>query len=274
MKNFFKLYNGIDEYYDINRRLNMPWWSNAYLCFAKIIFKSAGKVFLNHIPQKLTLIDMHVHTKYSYCSFSDIRKLIIKANDINLDGICIMDHHTIEGYKRALDVLDELKSKDLVSKNFLLVPGIEISSKEGHIGALFCTEDIKFKEYSANDTIKMIKDMGGISTAVHPCHTSGLGEVTFRAEMDAIEVFSGSILREETYRDNLYVSNLEKFENTAKIAGSDSHFLETVGMCVTAFPEKCLNIDDVKKQITEQKTIPFDTYFYSKLRANLKIFYR
>ncbi|MCR6545928.1 PHP domain-containing protein [Dehalobacterium formicoaceticum] len=63
--------------------------------------------------------DMHIHTKASDGTF-DIQEIIRLAQEVNLDGIAITDHDTVEGLDRAVEVGQKL--------NFPIIPGIELST--------------------------------------------------------------------------------------------------------------------------------------------------
>lgn len=97
-----------------------------------------------------------MHTQYSYDGLITPKELVYYAKKRGLDGVAITDHDTIEG---ALKIARET--------NFLIVPGIEISSSDGHIVGLNVSEAIQ-KGLSASETVDRIHDAGGIAIACHP----------------------------------------------------------------------------------------------------------
>ncbi|MFH0868017.1 MAG: PHP domain-containing protein [Candidatus Woesearchaeota archaeon] len=70
-------------------------------------------------------VDMHLHSEYSADSNSKIDGIIEKAKSLGI-GVAITDHNCIEGSLKAIDN----------EKNVLVIPGIEVCSKEG-IDVLF-----------------------------------------------------------------------------------------------------------------------------------------
>jgi len=78
-------------------------------------------------------LDLHIHSQYSEDASGtplEIAKVLKKKG---LNGMAITDHNTIEGGLSALKA---------ASKDFVVIPGIEISTKDGHIIALNVRETI------------------------------------------------------------------------------------------------------------------------------------
>lgn len=97
--------------------------------------------------------DLHIHSFYSFNDGVNSPKDIIKqAIKVGLDSIAITDHDTMNGFFKAKNYAKKL--------DFDLVPGIEISSREGHILGIFIEEEIP-KNISAKETIEMIHTQGG-----------------------------------------------------------------------------------------------------------------
>lgn len=262
MSKLFRLYNNIEEYYDINRRLNKPTWAKNYNSFvnfvAGIILKDISKELKGQIS-----IDTHVHTNYSHCCFDTLERILIEANKIGLSGICIMDHHTLFGYKKALKIRESLIEQNKIREDFLIIPGIEYGTKDGHVGAMFVDEDIKFQKYSAKEAVDIIHDIGGIAVAVHPYRKkTGVKDLVFELAFDAIEAYSGSIAHREYAAKNLEAAYSKNAENMAKLGSSDSHFHTTLGTCYTVFPENTKTLEDVKNAITGKKTIAKESSNY------------
>ena len=91
-------------------------------------------------------IDLHVHTTYSYDSLITPKELIFYAKRCGLDGVAVTDHDRING---ALKIAKET--------DFLIVPGIEISSLNGHIIGLNVDELVP-PELSVDETLDRIHE--------------------------------------------------------------------------------------------------------------------
>ena len=162
-------------------------------------------------------IDLHLHTWYSRDGI-DPPELVLKAAATrHLYAIAITDHNTIRGQKRA----KEYNSKVVV------IPGIEIDAKEGHIIGLGISTEIK-PWLTAVETIELIKDKGGIALLPHPFDyiRRGVGGMANWLPADAIEVYNSKI---NTPFANTAAGRLVKSKNCPFTAGSDAHLAEDVG---------------------------------------------
>jgi predicted metal-dependent phosphoesterase TrpH len=169
----------------------------------------------------LTLkIDLHVHTTYSHDSVITPKDLIFYAKKRGLDGVAVTDHDRIDG---ALKIAKET--------DFLIVPGIEISSLNGHIIGLNVDELVPAK-LSVDETLDRIHDAGGIAVACHPVtffKESLKGHISSR--FDAVEVINSSSFpfNYSVRRSGEIASRL----GIARVAGSDAHYGPEIGYAYT-----------------------------------------
>ena len=258
---FFKLYHNVEEYYDIERRINKPKWTQRATNFVNFFMG----LFLKDISEELKnvcAVDMHVHTAYSHCCFDPIEKTLIEAGKRGLSGICIMDHHTTEGYKKALEIKPKLVEEGLLPTDFILIPGIEYSTSEGHVGGLFCEKDIYFKKYTAKEAVDQIHKMGGLAICVHPYRKkTGIKDISKTLPFDAVEEEAGSIFKKKYAKLN---KEITKDFDYSKFGSSDAHFYSFLGSCYTVFPEGTKTLEDIKEAILNKKTI-------AKESQNIKI---
>lgn len=160
------------------------------------------------------IIDLHVHTCYSFDSYLKPKKLIKTAIKKGFDAVAILDHNTIKGALAAI--------KQNPDKKFKIIPGCEISTEIGEIGALFIS--MKPKSKNSIELIEEIKDLGGISVLTHPFRGHSIDQEIIN-KIDSIEVFNshtGNIL-------NLKAFNLAKKFNKPFTAGSDAHLAVEIG---------------------------------------------
>ncbi|MEM7309598.1 MAG: PHP domain-containing protein [Planctomycetota bacterium] len=103
--------------------------------------------------------DLHMHTEWSDGEpLDDVLECAVEAR---LDVIAITDHDEIDG---ALEARRRVHERRL---RIAVVPGIEVSSRDGHIGGLFVTRKIP-AGLSAEETVQRIHAAGGIAVAHHP----------------------------------------------------------------------------------------------------------
>ena len=132
--------------------------------------------------------DLHMHTHYS--DGDKLENVLEAASRARLDAIAITDHDEIEGAIEARRIVHERKLR------FAVIPGVEVSSADGHIGALFVTKVIP-DELPAAETVRLIHEAGGLAVAHHPFAPKliekllrvklGCGELVHSVPFDAIE---------------------------------------------------------------------------------------
>ena len=104
--------------------------------------------------------DLHMHTTESD-GWPSPYELVDYARATRLNVIAVTDHDTIEGALRAADYVAGSSSR------LDVVVGEEVSSRDGHIVALFIERRIR-PGMSAAATVHAIHDQGGLAVAVHP----------------------------------------------------------------------------------------------------------
>ena len=188
-------------------------------------------------------IDMHVHTCYSVDSLITPQELVFYAKQRGLNGVAITDHDRLDS---ALKIAAET--------NFLIIPGIEISSSDGHIVGLNVRESILAK-LSASETVDRIHDAGGIAVACHPggLFKGSLGRRT-NSSFDAVEVINSSAIpfSYSVKQSTKIASRLGK----PRLAGSDAHYGPEIGCAYTVVNAEP-HANDVVKAISKGLCQPF-----------------
>ncbi|ADP77783.1 PHP domain protein [Methanothermus fervidus DSM 2088] len=201
-------------------------------------------------------LDPHIHTLYSGDSKNIPDDIVKIAKKRGLDAIAITDHNTIKGY----EVIAKRNIEDI-----LIIPGIEISTREGHIVALGITEEIE-KYLSAEETLERIRDLGGVAIAPHPFDKlrDSLGSTVKNLNFDAIEVLNGRCVS----IGNLRAKKFAKKRNIPEIGASDAHFPEEIGACITIVDTHS-GIDDILDAIQKGKTSAKANSSYHKRLYNV-----
>jgi predicted metal-dependent phosphoesterase TrpH len=189
-------------------------------------------------------LDLHIHSQYSEDATGSPKDIIKILQKKGLQGMAITDHNTVEGGLRALKVKP---------KEFIVIPGVEISTKDGHMLALNVTENIK-KHLTAEETVEKIIDTGGLPVVPHLFRNmSGIKKEELKniqTKISAIEVFNSCSLPQT----NLKTSKIAKEYDLGGTGGSDAHDLIYAGYAYTTVDTADMNIDSILSEINKKKT--------------------
>lgn len=197
--------------------------------------------------------DTHVHTKYSGLhrmgvlrfpeSVSEPKDVIERARSAGMDVVCITDHNSIAGARKA-----KALGKDL--HGIEVVMGEEVSTADGEVIGLFLEEEIPAK-LSAVETIERIRSQDGLVIAPHPfsLHCPCLGEQINILDVDGIEVLNGGHIDNYANPAAERAAECGKF---ARMGGSDSHYLKTIGLTYTNFSGS--TAEELRKDILAKRT--------------------
>ena len=189
-------------------------------------------------------LDLHIHSKYSEDAIGSPKEIIKNVKKKKLDGIAITDHNTVKG---------GLKAVKNAPKDFIVIPGIEISTKDGHIIALNVKEDIK-RSLTVEETVEQIIDKGGTPIVPHLYRTmSGIKEEKLKKilpKISSIEVFNSCSVQKSNYKS----ANTAKKYNLGGTGGTDSHMPKYCGLAYTTFNTEDTSIDNLISEIEKKKT--------------------
>ena len=189
-------------------------------------------------------IDIHVHSSHSNDGSVPPKEILKHAKKIGLGGIAITDHNEIKG---SLALWKEYKD----AKDFAVLPGLEVSTSEGHVLALGVTEPVS-RDLSPRETIEKITELGGLAIAPHPYRFwSGLGEETVRKSgFEVLEVANSRSLKKENRRAKILAEELKCGET----GGSDCHSLIHLGRTWTELDNPSFDMDDILEDIRKGNT--------------------
>jgi predicted metal-dependent phosphoesterase TrpH len=187
-------------------------------------------------------LDLHNHTRYSPDSRVAPADLVRVARKAGLDGVAITDHNAVGGIREA---------EEAAGTEFVVIPGLEISTKSGHVLAYGIREVVP-RDLSVAETVRRIEAIGGVAVAAHPYRFwSGLGEAALsETSFVAYETCNARTLRGGNERARA----LALARKVGQTGGSDSHFLDEVGQAITTLDSGIVRPEDVVELLDARKT--------------------
>ena len=270
----------MEQYYPPSRdaRECKYWWFDAWDWLVNQTLRSAGfppssqeyilSTVEGGVRGRSVTLDPHVHTLFSHCSISQPDRIILKAAALGLGAIGIMDHHTVTGALDAMRCGEDLKRRGLLREDFLVIPGVELNSDVGHIGALFVEENLP-EGLSPEETVRAIHEAGGLAIAVHPYHSTGIRDAVFDAPFDAVEVECGSVFDRQLVRQNADLASDPRLARIAKLGGSDAHYLNAVASCYTVLTLDEPTLESAKRAILDRRSTARSSECLSRMRRAL-----
>ncbi len=173
----------------------------------------------------------------------------------DLDTLAITDHNTMEGWERAREFKARPENDHLLDLD--LIPGVEVSSTEGHIIALYVRKLIP-RDLSPEETIAAIHEQGGLALAAHPFawlpglqEFTGVGRRFVELPFDAVEVRNSTPTEYFNNRRTMRL-NRRQPKPKAEYGGSDAHFLWAIARTWTEFPGR--GATDLKRALKDHST--------------------
>lgn len=167
--------------------------------------------------------DPHVHTEASYDATGTVDAVLESASRAGLDAVAITDHDTTVAARAAIE---HAPAYDLT-----VVPGVEISTRDGHVLALGVVDRPPVGA-SFQTTVSRIREAGGLAVVPHPFQRSRHGVPKRKlADCDGIEVFNPWAM---TGIQNRRAARYARRRSYAHLGGSDAHEPSDVGRAHTA----------------------------------------
>ncbi|MEF8813678.1 MAG: PHP domain-containing protein [Halovenus sp.] len=192
-------------------------------------------------------VGLHNHSEWSHDGRDPVEDLLARARRAGLDAFAVTDHDNIEG---SLEAVRRAPEYGLVG-----IPGLEISSADGHVLAFGITETVP-PGLPFSDTVDRIHKLGGIAVVPHPFQESRHGVLAniSRDELaiaDAIEVYNSRLL---TGRANRQAERVARERGLPMTAGSDAHISEMVGRAITNVAAETRDVESILEAIRQGHT--------------------
>jgi predicted metal-dependent phosphoesterase TrpH len=198
-------------------------------------------------------IDLHTHSFFSGDGVSSPEEMIASARRKGLHGFALTDHNTCKG-------IDYLLKKGLMREDglpvdgFLIIPGVEISTDDGHLLCLGVTLP-NMKGEPALEVCHAIHERGGLAIPAHPYDYFRAGirqSVIETLPIDAMEVFNAATTFQHC---NARAYKYAGAHGLPMTAGSDAHHERAIGTAYTVLDTDELSLENVMRQILQKNQL-------------------
>lgn len=187
--------------------------------------------------------DYHIHSEASHDSRTTVKEIINASKD-KLDAIAVTDHDAI---------YNSLKAVEEAPSDLTVIPGVEVSTKQGHLIALNI-EEKPDKGEDIWDTISEVKKQNGFTIIPHPFQMFRHGikrKNLQKISPDAIETFNSRyFIGFRNYQAAKYATK----HNMPKTASSDAHVPEMIGKGQTIISVEEKTPENILEQIKKGET--------------------
>ena len=177
--------------------------------------------------------DLHLHTHYSADACDSPEAMVAAAKRKGLSGIAVTDHNTCDAVTH-LTRKGLIRTDGLPVEGFLIVPGVEVSTADGHLICLGTTLPV-MKGRPAAEVVAAILERGGIAVAPHPFDRFRAGiraAVLDDLDLAALETFNAAVTLKSF---NTEAAAYAAKRGLAATAGSDAHHATAAGISSTAY---------------------------------------
>ncbi len=184
------------------------------------------------------LIDLHTHT-YPKSDDSQLSPadLVLKAKKAGLDGICLTEHDWFWSTEEIAQINREM--------DFLLLPGVEMNTEDGHMIVFGITEFV-FGVHHTDFLRDLVTKKNGFMILAHPFRRRFYEHDNIEKKVDqflqdpvlkmvdTIETMNGR----GKDRQNQFSMALGEKLGWQGIGGSDAHYARNIPSCATRFQKK------------------------------------
>jgi predicted metal-dependent phosphoesterase TrpH len=189
-------------------------------------------------------LDLHVHSRYSPDATLPLEAAAHRLGIAGLHGFALTDHNTVRGHV-------ELRGLRERYPHAWLLPGVEVSAREGHL-LIYGVSEAPPRGRPAAETIDWANDRAGVVVLAHPfrwIHGVG-GRLAAQLPAAALEVRNGRTAESANTRAELVAAQ----RSLGTTGGSDAHEVATIGRAYTELHDEPASLEDLLEALRRHRT--------------------
>ncbi|HXY47150.1 MAG TPA: CehA/McbA family metallohydrolase [Thermoplasmata archaeon] len=184
-------------------------------------------------------VDLHVHSAHSPDSRLTLDEIAARLPYVGLKGFAITDHNSVTAHRELSGLRDRFPG-------LLVVPGVEVSTREGHL-LVYGISELPPARRPIDETLEWAKSHGGISVLAHPLRlVHGVGrKIATAAPVTALETVNGHTSAVGNAKAELTAAQ----RHVGTTGGSDVHELSDLGRAYTEFSPDISSVEGLLEAI-------------------------
>ena len=179
--------------------------------------------------------DLHVHSRHSSDASPSVAEIAARVEALGLRGFALTDHNSAAGHSE----LPELRARH---PGLVVVPGVEVSTRDGHLLA-YGIGEAPVRDRPVDETIAWVRSHGGVPVLAHPFRFwHGVGRrVASSAAVTAIEGANGH----SSVGVNRRAVAVAAARQLGTTGGSDAHVTGDIGRTWTEIEGPADSVEEV-----------------------------
>jgi predicted metal-dependent phosphoesterase TrpH len=179
--------------------------------------------------------DLHVHTRHSPDSRLALRGAVVGMDLVGLSGLAVTDHNSVAA-------LTELRELQREFPQRILLPGVEVSAREGHVLVYGVTE-LPARDVPVAELVEWSDARNGVAVLAHPLRrVHGVGRTVAESVQGVgVEACNGR----NSSGQNDAAARIASERQLWTTGGSDAHELPSLGRAFTELSEPVVDANEL-----------------------------
>ncbi|MCI4364332.1 MAG: PHP domain-containing protein [Thermoplasmata archaeon] len=190
-------------------------------------------------------IDLHVHSEHSADSSLSVAEIANAIAERGLQGFALTDHQSVGGHAEFVRARN-------VHSRLLLLRGVEVSAREGHV-LVYGVSEVPRRGIPVAELLRWADARRAVVLLAHPFRwVHGVGRsIAESAAVSGLETRNGR----SAPSANAKAAEVATRRSLGTIGGSDAHLRQDVGRAFTEFPAGVSTEEELLESLREHRTV-------------------